>query len=204
MAFTYSIHDDGWDAIASWVLIVDPASSNATPLAGPTDGIACHELAWAPDGSELVAFSTSVVKESGWLSRIDAETGADLGDLVGPRYFEYWQDPAFSPDGRWVASAVTNIAALITNQGTVSYGITLVSRGGTAQRVISKSETLFWGNPSWSPNGRWVVADRGPRDATHIVLCRTSVRSPAVDTGVEGEQPVWRPGTQAAAGAAAQ
>lgn len=199
IALTYAVHNASWDAIASWVLAVDPATNNVTSLAGPTDEIAYHELAWAPNGSEFVASSTSVITESGWLSRIDAGTGADLGTLVGPEYFEYWQDPAFSPDGRWIASAVSNIAALITDQGTVTYGITLVSKGGATRRVISKSKTLFWGNPSWSPNGRWVVADRGPRDATHIVLCRTSVRGPAVDTGVDGEQPVWRPGTQAAA-----
>jgi Tol biopolymer transport system component len=204
IALTYAVYGAHGDAIASWVLAVDPAASKVTSLAGPTDGIAYHDLAWAPNGFELVASSTSVIAESGWLSRIDARTGADLGYLVSPGYFEYWQDPAFSPDGQWIASAVTNVAALITNQGTVTHGITLVSTGGATRRVISESKTLFWGNPSWSPNGRWVVADRGPRDAMHIVFCRTSVRSPAVDTGVDGQQPVWRPGMQAAAGAAVQ
>jgi Tol biopolymer transport system component len=197
LALSYQANADGWTPWASWILILKLSSSGLSELTGPSDELAYHELAWAPDGSEIVACTSSVVGESAWLTRLDAATGTDLGKLSEQGYFEFWSQPAFSPDGRRIACSISSSAAIITGEGETFDSIALVSEDGTSRRVVARSTQDFLVTPSWSPDGKWLVAGRGGRPRLRpplrLVILAAEENGREIDTGVNGWHPAWRP-----------
>jgi len=193
MALSYTVREGEWAPWQSWILLVAVDSGEVTTLVGPDDELAYHDLAWDPDGSQIVCSTSSVVGESGWLSRIDAATGAELGDLVGPGYFEFWSSPAFSPNGEWLASAVSSSAAVVSGEGPVVNQLVVVSLDGATRRVVATSTRDFLATPSWSPDGQWIVAGKGRDDPLRVMVYAVESNARESFTGVYGRQPAWRP-----------
>jgi len=196
IAVTYMVDVTGPDLWESWILVVDPGSGATTTLVGPDAGLAYHELAWAKNGSRIIASTSSVVRESSWLTSFDATTGRDLELMLGGGYFEFWGEPAFSPNGRWLACSVTNLEASISGVGKPWHRITLLSADGASQRVVAESTSDFLLSPSWSPGGRWLVASRGSHEQPRIVMLAAVKNGTEIDTAVPGSHPAWRPVAQ--------
>lgn len=193
LAISYLARENEGYRFASWILSVDPDSGQLATLVGPIEDAAHQALTWAPDGSEIVSSMASTTGESGWLSRFDASSGADLGRVGTQGYFQFWIEPAFSPDGDWLACSFTDSAALVTGEGQSVYRIALQSADGSAQRVVAESTRDFMRSPSWSPDGRWLVAARGLDDPMRVVIFAAEEGGRQIDTGANGWHPVWRP-----------
>ena len=193
LAISYLARASEGYPFASWILTVDPDSGELDTLTGPIEDAAHQALTWAPDGSEIVSSMASTTGESAWLNRFDAMSGADLGMVGTQGYFQFWIEPAFSPDGDWLACSFTDSAAVVTGGGSSVYRIALQSADGSAQRVVAESTRDFMRSPSWSPDGRWLVAARGLDDPIRVVIFAAEEGGRQIDTGAKGWHPVWRP-----------
>ena len=140
-----------------------------------------HVVAWSPDGTKL-AVSGAVV------------------DLDGAVVGSAGQDPAWSPDGKWLVSVVDE-----RDYGNLDdepdWQIIVSSLDGTAVRELTKSipipENGCWANPSWSPDGRRIAAsllncyDEFDEVWLRSYLFPVGTGPPRVIVG--GTPPVWSP-----------
>lgn len=183
---------------ANWprsrILGVTVVAGVTRTLVGSKAGYAFSGLTWAPKGTSLVVSAGSGTGESGRLLRYDAATGASRGVLGRVAYFEFWNWPDYSPDGKRIACSVSNIAAIVTGKGKPWFSIvTMPPKAGASFTTLIRSKTYRFATPSWSPNGRWLVASRRTENGQYrMVLVRAVAGGAVVDTGVNGWRGVWR------------
>ncbi len=120
---------------------------------------------WHPDGSAL-AYS---MKGDIWIQSIDSDHAEAI--TQGPGYhFE----PAWSPDGEWIATTVDTDGHL---------DIAVVRADGTEHRRLTSEATVDV-QPAWSPDGRYLLfASAQDRD---FDIMRVEVATGAIETVVGG------------------
>jgi Tol biopolymer transport system component len=151
--------------------------------------------AFTPDGKHVVATEGGKIVKvdvaTGEASRIEfrAKVAQDLGPALrfprrveeGPVRSRLIQDPALSPDGRCLAfSALTRL-----------YVMELPS--GTPKALLPEGKRAF--QPSWSPDGNWLVYAAWSAGEGHVEKVRASGGTPERLSRVAAfySDPVWSP-----------
>ncbi len=152
---------------------------------------------WSPDGSRIV-FHSRYVSVGGigfpgaliWVASVRARTLTQLT----PRNTRWAEaDPAWSPDGRWIAFSRGDRTTMVWGM-TGWAGLWLMRPNGTHKSGIRKSDRKsgafdYIENPSWSSNGRsMVVEDDG--GSIGIIDVDTE-RLRAFPTVPDGAEPSW-------------
>lgn len=112
---------------------------------GPANGRASYPSDWSPDGTRIAAWVWEGDADTWMISLGDMETSKPYltgpGDQIQAR---------FSPDGRWVAFASSEL-------GSMEVFIAPANDGDVRYRVSASGGT----NPAWSPDGRDVFYTKG-------------------------------------------
>ncbi|MGH3009869.1 MAG: TolB family protein [Gaiellaceae bacterium] len=142
------------------------ASSNPGPSAWPTQAVIAYKC----------ADSLCLTEPGG---------GAPRRLLATNRPWPQW-DPAFSPDGHEIAFRG------YWGPGDGAYALYVASRSGCTARRLTRSVAS---DPSWSPDGRWIVFDTsGYGDIYKVHPNGTALTKLFTGHGVkEGGYPAWSP-----------
>lgn len=149
---------------------------------------ACMELeyiAWSPDGARIALGVTSYATPSRYdgLHVVDLASGRDTQLTTAS-----WNDPAWSPDGRWIAYV-----------GNTRGAVELASADGSQHRRLQTGYPGEVRYPTWSPDGTRIAFEATPRsgcgrsalqvrtcavyavdlDGTHLRLLARHAASPA-------------------------
>src|SRR5665647_1901357 len=157
IAVSYTLAAEDWGKWSSWILTADAGTGATQIFVGPKRQLRYHELAWSPDRAEILASTSSIVGESGWLSRFDTASAVELDWAAGPGFFEFWSDPAYSPAGDRAACEVSSQAAAAGGPGADFWHIEVATPSGTSRRTVVSSAEGAVKHPSWSPDGRWLA-----------------------------------------------
>lgn len=108
--------------------------------------------AWSPDGSEIVYSRYQNQSTGGALFVMPREGDGDAGERARPlthRADHRWDRfPSWSPDGRWIAFAATDLK--------LNWDIWLVSADGAIEERLTE-EPSHDTEPSWAPDSRHIV-----------------------------------------------
>ena len=160
-AFESDRYEDGHDVEPLWAARIDGSAARRIREAMSCDrGESCSRFEnprWSPDGRliavEVYTFRPrrpDALRPGLWLIR--ARDGKAVRRLAGTRA----TDVDWSPDGRWLAFRTVYLQREI--EGGASGGnIYVVSRDGERRRTLVHREDIAETEPTWSPNGRWIV-----------------------------------------------
>ena len=127
-----------------------------------------------------------------WVMRADGSRARPLTRCDGTKCLGAF-DPAFSPDGRYIAFAQD----LLDDKGVNFNGIFIIRADGTqARRVTSTGADGFPdGQPQFAPDGRRLVFHRERADGTHqLMTVRLDGRGlRELLPGADGSAPSWSP-----------
>jgi Tol biopolymer transport system component len=163
---------------------IDVVASDITEQAEPLtvfDGDASTgHVAWSPDGEQIVF----VHRDSLWV--LDVATG-DVRELPVPASLLPAQ-PAWSPDGAWVAFTAVGGAGSETDL----YAIP-ADGGEVAQLTDSAGREEF---PVWSPDGNWIafLSNQDFREDLWILRPDGSEIRRVTDSEARELAPTWSPG----------
>ena len=134
---------------ASWrgtksSLYTVPLSSGGEGTLLPTGPLSAYEADWKPDGS-LLAIATSA-----GISFMNSD-GSGLRELETPRQED---DPAWSPDGVWLA--FTSLAPS-EEPGLMRRSLFIVRPDGSGLRRLAEHVHSPINRPAWSPDGNRIV-----------------------------------------------
>jgi TolB protein len=123
--------------------------ADGTHLRRLTSGASVSAPSWAPGGHRIVA-----VRDQG-TRLIVLDASGDHLHVISSRH-GYYQVPAWSPDGRWIAVQSAPIGTLDVES------IYVVHPDGTDLHRLPGS-TLSEGYPAWSPDGARLAYRQGER-----------------------------------------
>jgi hypothetical protein len=121
---------------------------------------------WTPDGSAIVywrqghALPGSIVYDSVWEVRRDGSRDRRIADRAAM--------PALSPDGKLIAFSSEALYSDLRVMDTRGRHRRTLVRGSARGDVVYES-------PSWSPDGRYVVANREVGTRTGVACCEVGV-----------------------------
>jgi Tol biopolymer transport system component len=181
IAFAASVFEEANDDI----FIIDRTGANLRRL---TTAEGWDDMpAWSPiPESRLIAYvhrDAETARDDIWVVRDD---GANARNITADLPAELARgEPAWSPDGQWIAFTQSN-----TTAGSRAGGLWIMRVNGTSKRQLTNHPSGgFDLHPSWSPDGRQIVFARdglaivtvATGDVTHLTL-------PGVATA-----PAWSP-----------
>ena len=133
--------------------------------------------AWSPDGA-VIAY------ERGWDVWLVGADGANARPLLDDSSDAWRHSPVWAPDGSRL---------VVLDWGDDGqYQMLVVSPDGIVERAIATDRALEW-DPSWSPDGRTVIAARATPRTRLTVYAHPVDGSPPVDLGVTGRSPRFAP-----------
>ncbi len=143
-----------------------------------------RDVAWSPDGAHMAfsRFRTDLQDSANiWIAETSGANPRMLTHEVGVQ-----QQPAWSPDGRWLAYS--------GGHGYQTYEIYVVSVDGEAPRQLTKNQAHEF-LPAWSPDGQQIAfsSDRSGNYDIWVMNAdgsapRQLTTDPALDT-----RPTWSP-----------
>ncbi|HKQ74731.1 MAG TPA: winged helix-turn-helix domain-containing protein [Blastocatellia bacterium] len=107
-------------------------------------------VSFSPDGSKIALRRAVDVRRTSILSIANAD-GKDEKEIASVRYLEAFYDPAWSPDGKMIASAVGNPS------GVAEMYVAGVSVGDGAMKTISARRWQWVGQMAWLDDSRSLV-----------------------------------------------
>ena len=159
-------------------------ATGGTPERVNTVGGDMISPAISPHGNRL-AYSQDLNDVNIWRFELGREPSPT--ELIASSFSDY--APDYSPDGRKIVFASTR---------SNSYGIWLCESDGTKPRLLYDGGPRVTGNPSWSPNGRWIVFmsranESGKAGNPDIYILDTEGGQPRRFTNDDGEDvaPSW-------------
>jgi Tol biopolymer transport system component len=154
--------------------------------AGVTAGIPELAAHWSPDGRRIVFATVRGIE----VANVD-RSGRRVLLRTRPQQL-YFGDPEWSPDGGQIVLQGNQFAPL--TWPSVPEQIYLMRADGTGLRQLTYGFIHFHENPSWSPDGRWILFARCPvpwatgQEVSELVLLkpdgsgqRTIARLPGTD-----------------------
>jgi len=116
-----------------------------------------YQPRWSPDDKQIV-FSGLAEHHHSHIFLVSAEGGAPR-QLTFAGWYE--TDPTWSPDGKWVAFSENPVMDF--RSGPRAYGPIRTVDISTHQVSTLPGSEDIWG-PCWSPNGRYIAANKGSRE----------------------------------------
>jgi Tol biopolymer transport system component len=156
----------GWDA-GAWVASVHDGRLQRVA----TEGVRAVDLAWAPD-SRHVAFMRGDRRGNGQIVVADLAGGplvpltADAPRDAFAHVIE--RDPAWSPDGRWVAF-------LSNRDGAHDEELFVIAADGRDERRLTRGLAIGPA-PAWSPDSRMLVVRPAQIPTRFVLVDRASAR----------------------------
>jgi Tol biopolymer transport system component len=171
-----------------------------TPFRSPVDG---WSYRYSPDGSQ-VAFVALEWDTDQQIFVMNAD-GTGMATVTGTGFAYEWatdvDDPAWSPDGRWLVFGGTDVTqGAVNGNGRGLYFISPEGEGAPRSAVGFLSSAQ--GDPSWSPDGRRIAFTATGDDGPEVRIVRTAPREGgtsitadgAAETLLEGaSSPSWSP-----------
>jgi len=178
--------------------IMDLASGSAVPLAGSCRG---SQPTWSPDSTRLVVIDTSDPYDFGSLFVLDPGSCTSV-QVTHSRGIE--QDPAWSPNGRWVAYASDEESPMLgmTQLYLLDASCFMAnSCEGQSRRLQPLPEDQWAAAPSWSPDSSQMAFVCGTGGSpTSVDLCLIDVNTgsskPLVQSQSDEQNPKWSPDGQ--------
>jgi Tol biopolymer transport system component/DNA-binding winged helix-turn-helix (wHTH) protein len=144
-------------------------------------GMAATDVAWMPDGEELLVAAPAPDGTSHWVWRLPLSGGLPQPVLRGT---ESWHAPRPSPDGTWIA-AVRRAPA-----GPEELVVQPIDGGHL--RTVARRPAIA--APRWSPDGKWLAWSGGWRPdeigSGGVWICPVEGGDPRQLT-VDGAWPAW-------------
>jgi len=157
---------------AAAAMVVGPAGSARL-------GPASRPPAWASMGYIVFRCGDSLC-----LVRPDGTATRRLLPATTPRPWPQW-DPAVSADGRWIAFRG------YFAPGDGEYALYVVRADGCGLHRVTSS---IAGNPSWSPNGRWIAFDTsGAGEVWKVHPTGKGLTRIAGSNAIQASSPAWSP-----------
>ena len=155
-------------------------------------GVDVQSVAWRPDGGALAFAANTFQRDEYQYERADLFVVTLDGVLTRLTDDGYDHDvPAFSPDGRQIAfRRALGLSAVIASKqghGAETDLFTMPAAGGTKLNLTA-AWNLLPGEPTWSPDGRFVWFSGGIGGSTH--LFRTVATGGTVEQMTRGERKI--------------
>jgi TolB protein len=180
-----------------WISYVSPGDEGVV-LYRPSDGAqrllssrVGSPAAWSPDGATVVVGDTApLVAETG----PEGETSAvylyrtlvnedSPRERLSPDGVQADSAPAFSPDGQWIAFGRAPSQAAAGRQ------LWLMRPDGGEARALTNNPAIYYGPPSWSADGRYLLYQRfdlnapGARPAVWVMEVGTGKETHVAEGG---------------------
>lgn len=189
-----------WSADGNWLSYISPDPSGLGVIHLEDGRTALYPNAqgepgvWNPLSAQLLTTNTWL-QEGEYVThllQIDVETH-EVIDLSGEQALVSDSGPEYSPDGSWIAFR----RKLLTGpQSTRGKQIWRMRVDGSDAQPLTADEEADYGNPVWSPDGRYLLSRRFPLKGPDIVpsIWLIDTQTGEVRQLLEpGDQPLWLP-----------
>jgi Tol biopolymer transport system component/DNA-binding winged helix-turn-helix (wHTH) protein len=170
-----------WEVFQSIVrLPIAPGSTGSSTAVRFNSTRSDDQPRFSPDGRTVAFVSTRLGPPAIWLARLD---GSGLRRLTPAREEPAWcGEPAWSPDGQWIAYAQMGRQADI---------FVISALGGAPRRVTFDPAEDRW--PAWSPDGQWIYFVSKRDGGTRVWRKPWAGGGPERVSSVEGTRPAFSP-----------
>lgn len=189
-----------WSADGRWLSYISPDPSGLGVIHLEDGRSALYPNAqgepgvWSPTRTTLLTTNTWLQGEEyvTHLLHIDVETN-EVVDLSGEDRLVSDSGPEYSPDGEWIAF---RRKVLTGPQATRGKQIWRMRADGSDAQPFTADEDVDYGNPAWSPDGRYLLTRRFPLKGPEIIPSIWLIDTETGDVRqlIEpGDQPMWVP-----------